>query len=74
MKFYKFIGDGAGVPGLPHEIPEKEAAQYGDLLQSAIDAGLYEPDGSSAVGADLRVRPDEPTKRKSKASEPAEGD
>lgn len=49
MKIYKYIGDGAGIPGLPHAIPEEEAAAYGDQFKSALDAGLYKlSDGGRA--------------------------
>jgi hypothetical protein len=38
------VGDGAGVPGLPHEIDEAEAKRsgVGDLLQAAIANGNYQ--------------------------------
>ncbi len=37
------ISQGAGIPGLPHEITEAEAAELGvlDLLQEAIKNGSY---------------------------------
>jgi hypothetical protein len=40
---YKYVGDGAGVPGLPHEISDEEAqAQgFGELLKAAIANGSY---------------------------------
>jgi hypothetical protein len=40
---YKYIGDGAGVPGLPHEISDEEAQAQGlsDLLMAAIANGSY---------------------------------
>lgn len=43
MTKYKYVGDGAGVPGLPHEISEDEAKEAGieHLLKVAIDAGVY---------------------------------
>jgi hypothetical protein len=66
---YKFIGDGAGVPGLPHEIPEEEAAQYGQPLQEAIKSGLYAPVGAQDIAPG--IAPAHETKRKSKASETA---
>lgn len=49
---YKYIGDGAGIPGLPHEITDEEAAARGltELLKDAIEAGVYVP-------ADLTPRP-----------------
>lgn len=44
VRRYRFVGDGAGVPGLPHEIDEGEAERSGvsDLLQAAIANGNYE--------------------------------
>lgn len=41
---YKFVGDGMGVPGLPHEISDEEAEQMGvtELLKAALDNGSYE--------------------------------
>ncbi len=42
---YKYNGDGAGVPGLPHEINDEQAVELGvqDLLSLAIEAGVYAP-------------------------------
>ena len=50
---YKFAGDGAGVPGLPHEVTKEQAEQLdvGKILARAIDDGVYvlaEADKSSA--------------------------
>lgn len=44
MKIYKYVGDGVGVPGLPHQISEDEAKQLGvsEILKDAITAGNYE--------------------------------
>lgn len=41
---YKFIGDGMGVPGLPHEITDDEALELDvvELLEDAISNGNYE--------------------------------
>lgn len=43
MKKYKYIGEGAGVPGLPHEITEEQAQARGlsELLRAAIENGSY---------------------------------
>ena len=43
---YKYIGDGAGVPGLPHEISDEEAQAQGlsDLLMAAVANGSYVTD------------------------------
>lgn len=40
---YKYIGDGAGVPGLPHEITDEDAKAQGieELLRQAIENGSY---------------------------------
>jgi hypothetical protein len=42
---YIFIGDGLGVPGLPHEISAEEAERLGvgKLLADAIENGSYAP-------------------------------
>ena len=42
-RMYIFCGDGAGVPGLPHEISEEDARERGLLEQllEAIRAGVY---------------------------------
>lgn len=51
---YRFIGAGRGVPGLPHEITEREAKDAGvwDLLQEAVKAGNFE-----------EVKPEKPAKK-----------
>lgn len=43
MKKYKFVGEGAGVPGLPHEITDTEADALGlsELLEAAVGCGNY---------------------------------
>ena len=43
-KRYRFIGDGAGVPGLPHELTEEDAHKLGveTLLMEALKNGAYE--------------------------------
>ena len=40
---YKYVGDGAGVPGLPHEISddEAEALHVADILSTAVENGSY---------------------------------
>ena len=40
---YKYVGDGAGVPGLPHEISDEEAEALGvtELLMAALENGSY---------------------------------
>lgn len=41
---YRYVGDGMGVPGLPHEITEDEAVALDvvELLEAAIANGNYE--------------------------------
>lgn len=43
MKNYKYVGNGMGVPGLPHEVSDDEAAELGVLhiLNDAIKNGSY---------------------------------
>jgi len=43
MKNYLYVGNGMGVPGLPHEVSEDEAAELGVLhiLNDAIENGSY---------------------------------
>ena len=50
---YKFIGNGMGVPGLPHEISDEEAKRLGvgELLAEAIQNGWYEPCPPAAEAA-----------------------
>lgn len=50
---YKYIGDGAGIPGLPHEISDEEAAERDltELLSEAIKAGKYQAAPPAPVGA-----------------------
>lgn len=44
MKTYQFIGQGRGVPGLPHTLTDADAIRLGveDLLKAALDNGNYE--------------------------------
>ncbi len=46
---YKYTGDGAGIPGLPHEITDEEAKELGlvDLLKEAVQNGSYAPQSDS---------------------------
>ena len=43
MTKYRFIGEGAGIPGLPHEITDEEAKTQGvaDILAEAVRNGNY---------------------------------
>ena len=45
---YKFVGDGLGVPGLPHNISAEEAEELGvtEILTAAIENGNYVVDDS----------------------------
>lgn len=47
MADYLYVGNGAGVPGLPHRISDDEAAAQGltELLEDALAAGNYEKIG-----------------------------
>jgi hypothetical protein len=40
---YRFNGNGAGIPGLPHEVTAAQAADLGlrEVLQAAIQNGTY---------------------------------
>jgi hypothetical protein len=40
---YVFVGEGIGIPGLPHRVTQVEAAQLGlsDVLSKAITDGSY---------------------------------
>lgn len=48
-KKFVYVGSGTGVPGLPHEITEKQAKEQGvyEILKDAIAAGNYKPDKKS---------------------------
>lgn len=76
MKTYKFTGDGAGVPGLPHEIPEEQARAYGELFQSALEAGLYTLESVGVATETPQASRVESAPRKSKKADdtPAQGD
>ena len=71
MKIYKYAGDGAGIPGLAHQITEEEAAQFStqlaQVLKDALAAGTYT---ENTVGADLRVHPEPASRKTKKADEP----
>lgn len=68
---YKYIGDGAGIPGLPHEITDEEAAARGltVLLKDAVEAGKY----VSADEKNLTPRPSLKGKGAKKESEVNDG-
>lgn len=50
---YVFVGDGEGVPGLPHQVTVSEAEALGvaDLLKAAIANGNY------ALSPQMRLTP-----------------
>jgi hypothetical protein len=56
MKKYSYVGNGMGVPGLPHEVSDDEAAEMGVLhiLNAAIENGNYELTPTPSV---LRTSP-----------------
>lgn len=62
MEMYKFVGKGAGVPGLPHTLSREEAKKRGveEILDAAIDNGNYEQIGgrkkSDALQDDINER------------------
>jgi len=74
---YKFVGEGMGVPGLPHEISDDEAIEMGvtELLNAAIENGSYvqmaESDQQSAIPQGGATS-DQPKTKKSKAKNEAE--
>ena len=41
---FRFMGDGLGIPGLPHEITAEEAKALGveDILAAAVARGAYQ--------------------------------
>lgn len=43
MKSFRYVGNGAGVPGLPHEITDEGAKALGveELLKEAVNNGSY---------------------------------
>ena len=46
---YIYVGEGLGVPGLPHRITQAEAESLGcaDLLKAAIENGSYKAEQST---------------------------
>ncbi len=68
---YKFVGEGLGIPGLPHEITEEEAQALGltELLQAAVANGNYQAASGQAVSTE--TDPERPAARpaRSKAKE-----
>lgn len=56
---YKFVGEGMGVPGLPHEITDEQAKADGvdKLLDQAVMLGLYEEVKEPVKGQKSKVEP-----------------
>ena len=48
---YIYVGEGLGVPGLPHRITPAEAEALGvaELFKAAIENGSYEPETAKAA-------------------------
>ncbi len=40
MTKYRFIGDGAGIPGLPREVTETDLSQMNDEQRAELDEAL----------------------------------
>ncbi len=69
MITYRYVGNGLGVPGLPHEISDEEARQRGllELLQQAVQSGMYQAEGGTVsveTGDELPVARRAPRKVK----------
>lgn len=83
MTIYKYIGDGAGIPGLPHQVTDADIAAFDPeqvkAWQAALESKQYAAQNES-VGAGSS-RPDNagsarPASRTTKKAEPltAEGE
>jgi hypothetical protein len=68
MEMYKFVGKGAGVPGLPHTVSRKEAKRRGveEILNAAIKNGNYELIGGTKDVPVIKDIPAEPEKKSPK--------
>ena len=55
MKTYHFIGEGRGVPGLPHKLTDIDAQRLGveKLLADALKAKIYEITEEKAKPVDI---------------------
>lgn len=64
MKNYKYVGNGMGVPGLPHFVTDEEAELIGmkEVLKQALANGSY-----------VEVTADKQTKNLKKESEVNDG-
>lgn len=63
-KSYRFVGDGLGIPGLPHEVTAEEAKVLGveDILAAAVARGVYQEIKPERRPAAAVGRADVPTK------------
>jgi hypothetical protein len=70
-KSYRFIGEGAGVPGLPHELTDREAVMLGveALLAQALELGTYEEVKESIPSGPLGAKPPKASKATAKESD-----
>lgn len=59
MTKYKFVGEGMGIPGLPHEITDEQAKADGvdKLLDQAVTLGLYVEVKEPVKGSKSKVEP-----------------
>lgn len=70
---YKYVGDGAGIPGLPHIVTTAEAAELGetDVLQAAIQNGDYIPtEAAASLETTETMEPNEPAEPTEPAEQP----
>lgn len=53
---YRYVGDGEGIPGLPHEISDDEAAELGvsEILKAALENGSYVEEKPSSRPSSLK--------------------
>ena len=60
-KHFVYVGDGLGIPGLPHNISDAEAEAQGlaELLTAAIAQGAYRelPTGENDAAPPARRKP-----------------
>ena len=62
-KVFVFIGEGAGIPGLPHEVTRKEAEirKAEDILDAALKRGVY-VEKKSVKKQEMKETEEEPEK------------
>jgi hypothetical protein len=65
---YKFIGDGAGIPGLPHMISQVEIDQLSPGLKQSFEDAL-----AAGAYAEAEEPSEQPRKPKSKKSDTPAG-